>query len=57
MTKDQGPQTALRDYEEIARELEEVAELLLSHPELNHQTAEKLFSIARDIRGLRSAAS
>jgi hypothetical protein len=56
MTKNQSQQTA-RGYEEIAKELEEVAEVLLGHPELNHQTAEKLLSIARDIRGLKSAAS
>jgi hypothetical protein len=45
-----GVWAALRDYEEIARELDEVAELLLRHPELNHHAAEKLQAIARDIR-------
>jgi len=50
MTRPEDRRAALRDYREIARELEEVAELILRHPELNHHAAERLQVIARDIR-------
>jgi len=37
-------------YERIVEELETVAESIRLHPELNHQAAERLLTIARDIR-------
>ena len=42
--------TRLREDEDIARELEQVAELVRLHPELNHHAADRLAAIARDIR-------
>jgi hypothetical protein len=40
----------LREDEDIARELEQVAELVRHHPELNHHAADRPAAIARDIR-------
>ena len=40
----------LPDYEKMAREIEDVAEMVRQHPELNHQAAERLVRIAEDIR-------
>jgi len=42
--------TPLSDYEEIAQELERVADQLLHDPGVNHRAAERLKAIARDIR-------
>jgi hypothetical protein len=42
--------TRLREDEDIARELEQVAQLVRDHPELNHHAADRLAAIARDIR-------
>ena len=38
------------DYENIAAELERFAEMPRDRPELNHNAAERLLRIARDIR-------
>jgi hypothetical protein len=40
----------LQEDEDIALELEQVAELVRRHPELNHHAADRLASIARNIR-------
>jgi len=37
-------------YEDVAAELERIAEMLRGAPELNHHAAERLLKIARDIR-------
>lgn len=44
------PPTRLQEDEDIARELEQVAELVRGHPELNHHAADRLAAIARNIR-------
>lgn len=40
----------LRNYEDIAAELEHIAELVRNTPELNHHAAERLLKVAQDIR-------
>jgi hypothetical protein len=37
-------------YEDIAVELERIAEMVQQRPELNHHAADRLLQIARDIR-------
>ncbi len=37
-------------YHRVARELEEIAETVRNKPELNHRFAERLISLAREIR-------
>ena len=41
---------ALDDYEDIAAELELIAEKVCNTPELDHDAAERLLKLARDIR-------
>jgi hypothetical protein len=50
MTNREVQPAPLRGYEEIAQELERVADLLLHDPKLNHRSAERLMEIVRDIR-------
>jgi len=50
MTDPAGRRGQLRDDEEIVEELEQVANLILERPELNHEAAQRLMRIARDIR-------
>ena len=40
----------LCNYEDIAAEIEHVAEMVRKTPELNHHAAERLLKIAQDIR-------
>jgi hypothetical protein len=40
----------LHNYEDIAAELEHIAELVRNTPELNHHSAERLLKVAQDIR-------
>jgi len=40
----------LRNYEDVAAELEHIAELVRNTPELNHHAAERLLKVAQDIR-------
>lgn len=37
-------------YEDVVKELEDVAALLRKHPELNHKAVERLLAIASEIR-------
>jgi len=46
---DDEREKALHESKDIATELEEVANMILGNPELNHQAAERLMRIARDI--------
>jgi hypothetical protein len=41
---------SFESFEDIASELERIAELLRNTPALNHNAAERLLEIARDIR-------
>jgi hypothetical protein len=41
---------ALDDYEDIAAELELIAEKVRNTPELDHDAAERLLKLAKDIR-------
>lgn len=41
---------ALHNYEDIAADLEHIAEMVRNTPELNHRAAERLLKIAQDIR-------
>jgi hypothetical protein len=41
---------ALHDYEDIAAELEQIAEMVRNTPGLNHSAAERLLKLAKDIR-------
>jgi hypothetical protein len=45
-----GPPRSFDSYEDIAAELERIAELVRDRPELNHHAVERLLQIARDIR-------
>lgn len=40
----------LQNYEDIAAELEHIAEMVRNAPELNHDAAERLLKLAQDIR-------
>jgi hypothetical protein len=40
----------LQNYEDVATELERIAEMVRNTPELNHRAAERLLKIAQDIR-------
>jgi hypothetical protein len=40
----------LHDYEDIAAELEHIAEMVRNTPGLNHDAAERLLKVAQDIR-------
>lgn len=56
MTPRKEPVPLISD-EEIALELERVAQLIRERPELNHQAADRLITIARSIRADASRAS
>lgn len=45
-----GSPRSFDSYQGIAAELERIAEMVRSRPELNHHAAERLLQIARDIR-------
>jgi hypothetical protein len=48
---------SLSSDEEIAQELERVAQMVRERPELNHQAADRLLDIARAIRADTARAS
>jgi hypothetical protein len=45
-----GSPRPFHSYEDIAAELERIAEMVRDRPELNHHAVERLLQIARDIR-------
>jgi|HubBroStandDraft_3_1064219.scaffolds.fasta_scaffold222622_1 hypothetical protein len=47
---DTTPDRTLDDYEDIAAELELIAEKVRNSPELDHDAAERLLKLAQDIR-------
>lgn len=57
MTPHQTQLGPLSSDEEIAQELERVAQLVRERPELNHQAADRLLDIARAIRADTARAS
>ena len=40
-----------KDYDRMAKELEDLAEIIHQHPEMNHHTSERLKVMAREMRG------
>jgi hypothetical protein len=50
MTRQQAPPVPLSSDEEIAEELERVAQMVRERPELNNHAADRLLKIARSIR-------
>jgi hypothetical protein len=40
-----------RDYDRMAKELEDLADTIHEHPEMNHHTSERLKVMAKEMRG------
>jgi hypothetical protein len=39
------------DYDRMAKELEDLADIIHKHPEMNHHTSERLKGMAKEMRG------
>jgi len=39
------------DYDRMAKELENLADIIHKHPEMNHHTSERLRVMAKEMRG------
>ena len=39
------------DYDRMAKELEEMADVIHQHPEMNHHTSKRLKTMAKEMRG------